>query len=610
MCGLVGALSHSPSKFLDNAIRSLKHRGPDAQGKFVSKLSDKYISLGHTRLSIIDLDSNSNQPYSQENLSLVFNGEIYNHNSLRSSKDFSTFTFKTKSDTEVILAGYKIFGNLIFPKLNGMFSIVIFDKFNKKLILARDPFGIKPLYYSFNKKNEFFFASEIKALSIISDESFAPESKDIAEFLLNGFLYEPKTGLIGVNKVKPGELIEIDLASMQITKNIYYNPLDCKISSPEPFSFRLDEEVNLQSEADVPVGIFFSGGLDSSALALSSEKKLETFFVEYSPPLVDSKYARNIAKDLNLNLSVVEHSDLMKSKTQILEEFYDVAQGTEEPISNYTYISTRILSKYARNAGFKVMLSGMGGDEIFGGYPRHFASRYWSIAQKHKFIVSMASKFMNFNKKWHKKSSRFRSFVEAENFAMAYTNLVGYFSQEEVERLLDDKSGVERYLNFIDNLLGPVKDKSFLRQAMYLDRSGYLSQNLTYTDKASMAESIEIRVPFLSASIESYVNAIEDSDLMDRRGGKLPLRKYCEKHLPRNYINRPKVGFNPPLDQKINFLGFDFIKDIFLGGNLKNYINIDIVFTWLNEHFSRSHNHTYRLWQMIYLNLWLESYKK
>jgi asparagine synthase (glutamine-hydrolysing) len=295
MCGLVGAISDSPSNLIDCAIRSLKHRGPDSQGKLISKVRHKYISLGHTRLSIIDLGSNANQPYSQENVSLVFNGEIYNHNILRSSKDFSSFTFKTKSDTEVILAGYKILGTLIFSKLNGMFSIAILDKSNKKLILARDPFGIKPLYYFINKKNEIFFASEIKALSIIAEEAFTPETRDIAEFLLNGFLYEPKTGLIGVKKVKPGELIEIDLTSMEVTRNTYYNPLDCKLSHPEAFSLKLDEEVNLQSKADVPVGLFFSGGLDSSALAISSKKKLETFFVEYSPPLVDSKYARNIA---------------------------------------------------------------------------------------------------------------------------------------------------------------------------------------------------------------------------------------------------------------------------------------------------------------------------
>ena len=607
MCGLVGIVSKSPSNYIDPAIIAMKHRGPDAQGKLISKLGDKYISLGHTRLSIIDLDKKANQPFVEEDIVIIFNGEIYNYKSLRSSEDFSTFTFKTKSDTEVILAGYKIFGTEIFSKLNGMFSIAILDKSRKKIILARDPFGIKPLYYTNFKKEEFFFASEIKALSIACHKNFTPNSNEIAEFLLNGFLYEPKTGLSGVEKVKPGEFMELDLLTMNIKRKVYHDPLKSNFDYSRDFNFNLMKEVNLQSGADVPVGIFFSGGVDSSALAIAAKKKLNAFFVEYKPRLNDSNYAANIANFLNLKLSVIEHSDLNKSKEMILRELYSVAQGAEEPISNYTYMSTRVLSKHAKNAGYKVMLSGMGADEIFGGYPRYLAARYWNLARKYNTGIRLASNLLSFNKKWHKKVNRLKSFSKSENFAMAYTNLVGYFSEDEVFALLDSKAGIDKYLNDIEELMLPVKHKSFLRQAMYLDRFGYLSQNLTYTDKASMAEGLEIRVPFLSPSLESYANDADDSDLMIAKRGKLPLIIYCETHLPKKLTNRPKVGFNPPLDEKINYLGFDFIKDILFTGKLKNYINIEIALIWLKEHFYGNQNHTYRLWQLIYLNLWLDS---
>jgi asparagine synthase (glutamine-hydrolysing) len=612
VCGIAGFVGRGRNDQLESALMSMRHRGPDASGLFEIRHGEFDVGFGHVRLSILDLTDSANQPFqsSDGQYVLIFNGEIYNHNALRNELISLGRTFRTRSDTEVILAAYESWGVAFLAKLDGMFAFALMDRFRGKILFCRDPMGIKPLYLMGDICGTgLFFASEIRGLRALSGDKLKCDSTVFAEFLLNGFLYEPRTGYLGVQKLFPGNAIELDLNSGKSRQWAYYDPLET--SNSKSLDSLLRESVSLQSLADVKVGIFFSGGIDSAALAAASEQPLiglhAVFPSELETSSTDTTYARQVALALKLKVEEMVHSASPMNPDEIISEFRAVAKGTEEPISDYTYAASEMISKMARARGFKVMLSGMGGDELFGGYPRYLPVLYSRYLRMLKlFMPNLLQSIIQRIPAFAKKADRFARFISEPDFGMAYTNLIGYFGASEVNEMLGNSDGIDLFRGRLSALLNKVQGLSPLKKAMYLDRYGFLAHNLTVTDKSSMAKSVEVRVPLMSCDLAAFGFNSSDSALIFCRKTKRPLRQFVSHFLQSNLVHRPKYGFNPPLDDKIKILGARRIEKMLTGSVISGLINSNFVRGIIREHFDGKANHTYRLWQLLYFSLWLE----
>jgi asparagine synthase (glutamine-hydrolysing) len=609
MCGISGIIRTGRVSGLEESLIAMRHRGPDANGTWRGAVGKYNVGLGHLRLSIVDLSPSSNQPFISDDglLILTFNGEIYNYRALREELRALGHRFKTESDTEVLLNSYAEWGVECVCRFDGMFAFAILDRERRQLYLARDPLGIKPLYVWTDNESSVAFASEIRGLRPLANQAIEPDPATFAEFLLNGWLYEPNTGFRSVHKIMPGEFRTIDLDSGAMKSTIYYDPL----SRPAPkssFDELLADSVGLQRLADVNVGLFYSGGLDSSVLAAASDD-LEGLFVDYSGetgPNDDSIYAKPIADCLGLQFRTIRHDAATDDPESIIADFQHVARGTEELISDYTYSASDLLSHNARAAGYKVMLSGMGGDELFAGYPRYILARYRKIVRSFLPAVRLTASAMHKYPSMEKRMERLLRFSADGRFIRAYTSLIGYFSEQEVSRLLGTTDACEQFWGWTETIGKKVKHLSPLKQAMYMDRFGFLSHNLMVTDKSSMANSIEMRVPLTSNALAELGFSLPDGRLLDYRGGKIPLRSLLRKRLSDDMVNRPKAGFNPPLDGKIAVLGYGRIADILTHGPISHVVDGVFSCDIVKAHFSGAGNQTYKIWQLLYFNFWLE----
>lgn len=610
VCAISGIITTKSAGGLEKSLSTMRHRGPDAKGTWHGNVGKYRIGLGHLRLSIIDLTSLANQPFISNDgrLVLIFNGEIYNYRFLREELRALGYRFITESDTEVLLQAYAAWGIDCVRHFDGMFAFALLDLEQGQLHLARDPLGIKPLYLWTRDADNIAFASEIRGLRALATQIIYPDTAAFAEFLLNGWLYEPNTGFKDVQKILPGEFCSVDLNSGVLRRTVYYDPL----SRPAPtlsFDQLLANSVTLQSLADVKTGLFYSGGLDSSALAFASPQ-LTGLFVDYSGENAgngDLPYARVIADRLGLRLETVRHDPIAGGADEILDDFRRVAYGTEEPIADYTYSASYLLSSNARTNGYKVMLSGMGGDELFAGYPRHLLVRYRNIARSFSPALRAGAFAIQKFSAMEKKMERLLRFCTEGRFIRAYTSLIGYFSELEISQMLGTADACETFWVWAEAIGRQIAHLSPLKRAMYLDRFGFLPHNLMITDKSSMANSIEIRVPLMSNALAEFGFSQPDAKLINYRGGKIPLRSLLGRRLSRDAVQRSKVGFNPPLDDKILLLGPDRIAGLLKQGPISGVVDSEIACGIVGAHFAHRGNQTYKIWQLIYFNFWLEA---
>lgn len=615
MCGIAGYAGVDAGFDMRAALAAMRHRGPDAQNEWRSAGLQCPVGLGHVRLSILDLTEAANQPFvsSDGRYVIVFNGEIYNHEYLRGQLSANGVAFRTRSDTEVLLEAFRRWGETCLSMLDGMFAFAILDCVEQFLFMARDPFGIKPLYFSVDAASgTLAFASEIRALVALTRSTKEPDPDSLAEFLMNGWLYEPATGIRSVRKLAPGECAQFSLATRRMVVHRYYDPLALDATEQRrEIDELLLESMRLQCLADVPVGLFFSGGLDSSVLAAMAPTGLEALFVDYGihAGSGDAGYAEAIAGRLGMPMSVVTHTPEELGVDTILAGFEAVAHGTEEPISDYTYLASEEIAHDARQRGFKVMLSGMGGDELFAGYPRHRLVRFGAAARAISPFLRLAVPLLRKQKHFAKKADRLIGFTEGAGFAAAYTRLVGYFSPLEVDRLLGRRDAIAQYQARVEELLRPAVHLSPLKQALYLDRYGFLAHNLTVTDRSSMAHSIEVRVPLITTKLAAAAMALPDAALLSLSQTKRPLRQLLRKRLPEPLVDRPKVGFNPPLDSKIATLGAALISETLRTGPLRDHVDLSLCDELIARHFSGQSNESYKLWQLLYLGFWLGAHK-
>jgi asparagine synthase (glutamine-hydrolysing) len=520
MCGILGYVGGTTEQ-MNNAAETIAYRGPDYYGSFC----DYTLCLGHQRLSIIDLDSRSNQPMADanEDLQIVFNGEIYNYKELKQNLLTHNFIFKTESDTEVILNAYKLSGTESIKTLQGMFAFGIYDKPNKKVIIARDHAGIKPLYY-YHTDKVFAFASEIKALvSLLKQNNIQIEldKNALRQFVILGYIPNPNSLVKGIKKLPKCSYAEFDLTNHTLIIN-KYQPVYQKIETPEQFQDLLEKKVLSHLMADVPVGVYFSGGTDSGIIAAILHKhkvKLKTFSIDLGNGS-DKYYFDKINDLLNLESQVFAFG-----KNEMRDSYRLVSQRIDEPSADSSIYPTSFISQMAAK-DVKVVLSGEGGDEYFWGYHRH------PILNRMTFKKEALTRPLFALARLLPLKSRRRFYIQMGKI-LKYPWL--YY--------LASMSPSVEYLDYKSLLLVAKEVESQVHDPVYLDRDLYLENDLLRKiDLATSYSSIEGRVPLLDIDIVKNSELFKQKHLKNNELKSL-LKLFLTSYLPNDLVYRNKSGF-------------------------------------------------------------------
>ncbi len=628
MCGIVGISGDFSEVDLIKATKSLNHRGPDDSGTYIN--TEQKIGLGHTRLSIIDLSPLGHQPMlsNDESVVLVFNGEIYNFLDLRDQLEKKGYVFKGNSDTEVVLNMYLEFGIECLSYLNGIFGLAIFDQKSNNLYLARDALGVKPIYY-YQENSDVIFSSEIKALLFLIKNNLEIDYESIQKYLT--YLWCPGDGTPATNikKVLPGQVLTINDGQI-ISKNIWYQlpqtkhlpKIKTSKEAVNQLRKTLSNAVKRQIIADVPVGSFLSGGLDSSAivaLAKKYVKDLNCFTIEPiggsdDDVAEDLPYAIKVAKHLDVKLEVVQiNSDGL---TKDLEE---MVWMLDEPLADPAPLNVLYISRLARENGMKVLLSGSGGDDLFTGYRRHLALNYeklwsWLPIQARKKIETFSLK-ADQNKSFGRRLSKLFNNASSDGnerlasyFAWAKRSDLEPLFSNEMKNAVKEKNPYRTLLDFLDNAdtrLTPMQKILCLEQRFFL-----ADHNLIYTDKMSMAAGIEVRVPFLDLDLVNFSARIPDKFKQKGTTGKWILKKAMEKYLPHEVIYRPKTGFGAPIRRWIKYDLKTLVDDLLSEESIKkrglfNHSEVDKL---IKNNQLGIRDYSYTIFSLLTIEIWCRKF--
>lgn len=594
MCGITG-FSWEDKSLIKKMTSCIAHRGPDSSGHF----TDKNISLGHRRLSIIDLSPKGNQPMFNENKSIVivFNGEIYNFKEIKSKLINEGFKFKSDGDTEVILRGYQIYGTNIFSMLDGMFALAIYDKKKKQIILARDRIGKKPLYYSIKNK-ELIFSSEIK--SLLEAEVSNQISKEVMlKTIMSRFSPGNDTVFSDIKKLPPSSYGIFSKGELKISN---YWSLPNLSEDNDPDLSKLDELLEKSIEkrlvSDVPVGVLLSGGLDSSTIVSYMSRKVDkvkTFSVGFTEGLDESKYSRLVSEHFS-----TDHKEIMLDR-DILSYLPQVVYHMDEPISDPAALPTYVLSEEI-SKHVKVALSGEGGDEIFGGYDTvnrlSFLNKINKIPRPISYTISQTLKLMSSLKKYPKKQiyNFGSSLLSSKNLEEAYKKLYYFpFNEQEIKEYTG---------NDVSNILDSYLQKDLYKTSINFYFKEWLPNDLLMkVDKTSMAHGLEVRTPFLDKDLITYMFNIK----REYKINKKLFREVIKNKIPEQIIKRKKQGFSLPISTwstKNDFIDriSSHISDlskrgIFKTSEITNLINKPT--DYRNDH---------KIWTLLNLELWNKIY--
>ena len=558
MCGIAGIVGERDDTWIDqNAIhrmcQTLVHRGPDDEGCFVKNGA----GLGMRRLSIIDL-AGGHQPVFNEDRSvwLVFNGEIYNFRELRRELEGRGHHFQTHTDTEVIVHLYEDYGADCVHKLRGMFAFALFDEGKRRLLMARDRLGEKPLHYAL-AGGRLLFGSEIKAILAVAPELAALSSQALLQYLYFGYIPDPATAFLGVHKLPPGHLLEFERGEVLVRK--YWDLPEYGTYTPrseedclEELEVRLVEAVRIQLIADVPLGALLSGGTDSSTIvalmARASSRPVKTFSIGFRhSDFNEAPYARQVAQKFG-----TEHEELIL-EPDVVETVESLARSLEEPFGDSSMLPTYYVSRLARKY-VTVALSGDGGDEAFAGYDR--------------YRLYFESRSQNWIPDWARRGYRERVYprlprgTPGRNLAYSvslpwgdrYVEGISLAPTQRNFELIDGEflAQFERKPSPLDSFSQYLSDapaRDALSRILYLDTKTYLPGDiLTKVDRMSMAASLEVRVPMLDHVFLEWVTALAPQWKMRKSGQKYILTKLAERlGVPKEVVHRPKRGFALPL---------------------------------------------------------------
>lgn len=581
MCGIVGIvhLDDTPVELpvLASLGAALAHRGPDDEGYAL----DGTVGLYHKRLSIIDLET-GHQPMTRGRVTIVFNGEIYNYIELRSELQRRGRVFETTSDTEVILGMYEEYGPDCIDSLNGMFAFVLYDRDRRRVIAARDHFGIKPLYYCADSRR-VLFASEIKALLRHPSVGAATDHDSLRDYLTFQFVLGDRTLFSGIRKLLPGQYLVVDVDSGAVRTVQYWEPrFQVDPNHTEEYFVRevrrlLEETVSLQLRSDVPVGVYLSGGMDSSIVTrLAAERlpglKAFTGVFKGDPQFDESRYAHDVADMCGADLH-----EIFPTEQDFVELLPRLIHYMDEPVAGPGLLPQYVVARAAARH-VKVVLGGQGGDEIFGGYARYVVAyleqalkgAIFETNEEREHIVSLTSILPNL--------PYLRSYVPM--LRQFWRDGVFQPMDERYYRLIDRSAGAlslyaqdfrreydqreifarfQRVFNHPDTL-------SYFSKMTHFDIVASLPALLQVEDRVTMATSLESRVPFLNPRIAELVTSVPP--VMKFRGGELKyvLKRAAKDLLPTSvYDRKDKMGFPVPLHIWMRGRGGEFVRDVLLG---------------------------------------------
>jgi asparagine synthase (glutamine-hydrolysing) len=566
MCGIIGISGQLDVAALRAGTAAIAHRGPDDTGVFFDVQSQ--IGLGHTRLSIVELSELGHQPMlsTDGQVVLVFNGEIYNFRELRAELELSGCAFRGNSDTEVVLQLYLTHGQAMLSRLNGIFAIGLWDARREGLLLARDALGVKPLYF-YEGQGTFSFASELKALRSLMPQLFALNHAALHRYLSFQWCPGAETPSADVYKLGPGEALWVSKGRVEQRFTWYQLPVLQKhshakfteIESVAGVQFHVRQAVQRQMIADVPVGAFLSGGLDSSSVVTFAREinpDIQCFTIEATggqeAGMVDDlAYAKQVASHLKVPLEIVK-----VDSSRMAAELEQMVYQLDEPLADPAPLNVLYISRLAREQGYKVLLSGAGGDDIFSGYRRHLAQKleaYWGwLPGKALAGLNQLAQQLDQRKPLNRRLAKVLNGAALEGDA----RLVNYFLWARREDLyalytpafkiaINDAKAEAPLLEFLDDMPDTT---SALDRMLALEQRFFLpDHNLTYTDKMSMAVGVEVRVPLLDLDLVKFASQIPDEFKQRANHGKWVFKKAMEPFLPKNVIYRPKTGFGAPL---------------------------------------------------------------
>lgn len=617
MCGIAGVVSATRESNISEALvrhmcNQIIHRGPDDEGIFVQDGA----GLGMRRLSIIDL-AGGHQPVFNEDRTawIVFNGEIYNFPELRPELESRGHRFYTKTDTEVIIHLYEEMGADCVQKLRGMFALAIYDKMKRKLILARDRLGKKPLHYA-RMGDKLYFASEIKSILAVAPELAEVNGQGLLEYLYYGYVPDPITAFTGIHKLPPGHLLEFEKGEIRIRQ--YWDVPAYNTRSPkseeeclEELEHRLLEATRIRLIADVPLGAFLSGGTDSSTvvalMARASSGPVKTFSIGFKKDdFNEADYARIVARKFG-----TDHHEMIL-EPDVVQTVEHLTSTLEEPFGDSSMLPTYYVSQMARQH-VTVALSGDGGDEVFAGYDRY---RIQSNRRIFEQVPEWARKFFRdrvFPRLPNHMQGRRFSYNVSLPWQERYVDGLSFLPsfERDTPLLSDDFRAILRGNDEPGNVLrryfaqAPAKDP--VSQVLYVDTKSYLVGDiLTKVDRMSMLNSLEVRVPILDHQFIEWVTSLSPDWKLRGRRQKYILRKLAERvGVPREVIYREKRGFSLPLVHWMRHELKDMLMILLEPRTLeRGYFSAAGVRWLMDDHLLRGRTMTGRLWRLLMFELW------
>ena len=606
MCGIVGGNILPREKEIIKSLEVLKHRGPDAQHFICFK--DKRVFLGHTRLAILDLNPRANQPMTVDGrFYIVFNGEIYNHLEIREElkKYETTVEFKTTSDTETILHAFKKWGPCCVNKFNGMFAFCIYDRKKNIFYLARDRIGKKPLYIFF-KDNKLIFASEIKAILIFLNSLPEMDKNGLISYLMLGYVREPFSIFKNITKLPKGSYGIFDGKELKIEN---YDKMDLEFEInfdnyqevKQYLRILIEDAVKKRLLSDVPVGVFLSGGTDSSLITAFMRKhsgeKIKTFSICFKESKIDeSRFAKKVAELLE-----TEHYEFFFTEKDLVNKLEEFISYIDEPFADQSILPTMLLSEFTRKK-VVVALSGDGGDELFGGYEHYkIIKKLYLFFKLPAFLRNGLKVFTYFT---GDKGKKIISGLTQPNICKLHLYLTSYWLNSYLTSLLFKDPQINTHFQICYHC---YSQEECLKKAMNFDKNFFLADDIfVKVDRASMKYALECRAPLVDYRIIKFTEKVPVKFKIRKNHQKILLKELLKEFLPEELVERRKQGFVIPLRKWLNsvlkkeieyFLSETFIKK----QELFNYYTVKKI---KEEHFSQKYFHTGKIWNLYIFQKW------
>ncbi|MEA5468996.1 asparagine synthase (glutamine-hydrolyzing) [Spirulina sp. 06S082] len=626
MCGICGVVyadlnREVNAKLIDRMAERIIHRGPDEGGNYVSR----NVGLGSRRLSIIDLAGGQQPIYNEDKtIWVVFNGELYNYRELTASLTRLGHKFYTETDTEVLVHAYEEFGDEFLEYLNGMFAFALWDSRRQRLIIGRDRMGIKPLYYTIHD-DALIFGSELKTILAYPHLPRTIDLVALNEYLSFEYIPTPRTIFQGISKLPPGHALSYTEGELKVwqywdinlSRSENIKPKQIKEYEQELLSV-IKDAVRKEMVSDVPVGVLLSGGLDSSAIAAMMSEiapgNVKSFSIRFDDPSFDeSSYARKVAHHLQ-----TEHYELTLTPKLTLDLVPQLAQFLDEPLGDSSIIPTFLLSQFTRHH-VKVALGGDGGDELFAGYSTLQAHRLVEYYERllpgfvrHRiipwFVDRLPVSFDNISFDF-----KLRRFIAGRGIPiiMRHHQWLGSFTVDQKRQLLEPWTQLQEkdtYQVAFDHQQQSQAQEA-LNQLLYCDLKLYLEGNiLAKVDRASMANSLEVRVPLLNHTLVEYAAQMPHSLKLRGLTTKYILRRAMRNHLPKEIMQRGKKGFNMPVAKWFTGELRPLVEDMLSRERLQRegFFNADFVQQLLKEHMTGKADRRKLLWTLLVFELWYE----